>query len=268
MRLALRLKAKSPRIISKDTVGAVDTLDIARADKESYRQKLRDGGHLVVAEAPSGSNAERIIALLEEAIGHVDQRADQHLEDGTNGVRVELPGDASSDESRGSDSAEFGGDRPLPEEAPAGGVQERPYAMIEARGDESPREGGLPWSEQEPRRAKTEAAPAGARVRAFTHNAPAEEQVTLLHEDVTVETRSCDRVLSADEVVAGGLFEERVFEVTEMREEPVVTKIAVVREEVIVRKIIRQRTQTIRDTVRQTEVQVEDLHGAEDPVFF
>src|SRR4051794_6889785 len=166
MRLALRLKAKSPRIISKDTVGAVDTLDITSADKDSYRQKLRDGAHLVVAEAPSGANAERIIALLEEAIGHVDQRADQHWEDSANGVRVELTGDASSsDKSRA--SAEFGGERPLPDEAAAGGVQERPYAMLQSRGDELPREGPRPWSEQEPRRAKAEVAPAGARVRAF-----------------------------------------------------------------------------------------------------
>ena len=48
-----------------------------------------------------------------------------------------------------------------------------------------------------------------------------------------------------------------------MREEPVVTKIAVVREEVIVRKTMQERTETIRDTVRQTEVEVEDLPSSE-----
>jgi stress response protein YsnF len=58
---------------------------------------------------------------------------------------------------------------------------------------------------------------------------------------------------------AGGLFKERVFEIAEMREEPVVTKIAVVHEEVIVRKIVKERTETIRDSVRQTQVEVEDL---------
>ena len=46
-------------------------------------------------------------------------------------------------------------------------------------------------------------------------------------------------------------------EVTEMAEEPVVRKKARVREEVVVGKETTQRTETIRDTVRRTEVEVE-----------
>jgi stress response protein YsnF len=50
-----------------------------------------------------------------------------------------------------------------------------------------------------------------------------------------------------------------VFEVAEMREEPVVTKTAVVREEVIIRKRISEHVETVGDTVRHTEIEVEDL---------
>jgi stress response protein YsnF len=44
-----------------------------------------------------------------------------------------------------------------------------------------------------------------------------------------------------------------------MREEPVVTKTAVVREEVIVTKRVKVSSETIRDTVRRTEIELEGL---------
>jgi stress response protein YsnF len=44
-----------------------------------------------------------------------------------------------------------------------------------------------------------------------------------------------------------------------MREEPVITKEAFVREEVIVRKTVQERTETVRDTVRRTDFELEEL---------
>ena len=44
-----------------------------------------------------------------------------------------------------------------------------------------------------------------------------------------------------------------------MAEEPVVQKRARVREEVVVGKETKQRTEQVRDTVRRTEVEVEQL---------
>ena len=44
-----------------------------------------------------------------------------------------------------------------------------------------------------------------------------------------------------------------------MMEEGVITKAAVVREELVVRKYVEQRTETIRETVRRTEVDIDDL---------
>jgi stress response protein YsnF len=106
---------------------------------------------------------------------------------------------------------------------------------------------------------KREVARGGARLRSVSRDTQAEEEVALNQEIVDVESRPSERRLSDEEVESGGLFKERVFEIAEMREEPVVTKVAVVREEVIVRKTVNERTETIRDTVRHTEVEVEDL---------
>ena len=56
----------------------------------------------------------------------------------------------------------------------------------------------------------------------------------------------------------GDAFQERTVDVTTHREEPIVAKEARVKEEIRVRKEADQRTETVRDTVRHTEVEVED----------
>ena len=53
-------------------------------------------------------------------------------------------------------------------------------------------------------------------------------------------------------------FQERTIEVEERGEEAVVSKEARVTEEVVVRKEAEQHTETVSDTVRKTEVDVED----------
>ena len=54
------------------------------------------------------------------------------------------------------------------------------------------------------------------------------------------------------------LFRERTVEATESAEAAVVSKEARVTEEVVVRKTAEERTETVSDTVRRTEVEVED----------
>jgi stress response protein YsnF len=52
-----------------------------------------------------------------------------------------------------------------------------------------------------------------------------------------------------------------VIEVRETAEEPVVSKTARVAEEVVVRKDVTEHTETVRDTVRREEVEVEKDGG-------
>jgi stress response protein YsnF len=60
----------------------------------------------------------------------------------------------------------------------------------------------------------------------------------------------------------GDLFRERTIDMEERGEEAVVSKEARVVEEVVVRKEANQRTETISDTVRKTEVEVDDDRGS------
>ena len=82
-----------------------------------------------------------------------------------------------------------------------------------------------------------------------------------LEERPDFESRAPARRLTDEEVQAGGLLKDRVVEVVEMREEPVISREVVVREEVLIRKTVNERSEIVRDTVRHTEVEVDELRS-------
>jgi uncharacterized protein (TIGR02271 family) len=96
----------------------------------------------------------------------------------------------------------------------------------------------------------------GLRVYSKVTERPVEEKVELRQERATVERRPADRPLGTDDRA----FQERTVEVTERREEPVISKEARVVEEVVVGKKAETHTETVRDTVRRTDVEVEKLN--------
>jgi uncharacterized protein (TIGR02271 family) len=115
----------------------------------------------------------------------------------------------------------------------------------------------IPVAEERLRVGKRDVSHGRVRIRSYVVETPVEEQVILREERVAVERRPADRVLSdADQA-----FQERTIEAEERGEEAVVSKEARVTEEVVVRKEAEQRTETVSDTVRQTEVEVEDERG-------
>jgi uncharacterized protein (TIGR02271 family) len=94
----------------------------------------------------------------------------------------------------------------------------------------------------------------GVRVETRMEETPVEEQLSLREEHVRVERRPADRPVAAGDV--GRAFVEGTIEVTERAEEPVVEKEARVVEEVVVGKEASERTETVRDTVRRTDVEI------------
>lgn len=97
----------------------------------------------------------------------------------------------------------------------------------------------------------------GVRIHSRVTERPVEKQVDLREEHVQVERRPADRPVRPGERA----FEERTIEATETSERAVVNKEAKVVEEINVRKDVSQRTETVRDTVRNTDVDVEKLSG-------
>jgi len=98
----------------------------------------------------------------------------------------------------------------------------------------------------------------GVRVTRTVEERPVEEKVNLRDEHVNVERRPANRPITAADDRA---FTEGTIEVTETQEQPVVSKTARIIEEVVINKDVNERTETVRDNVRRSDVNVERLEG-------
>jgi uncharacterized protein (TIGR02271 family) len=96
----------------------------------------------------------------------------------------------------------------------------------------------------------------GVRVYSHLVETPVQESVQLREEHVRVDRQNVNRPATEADFSA---FEEGTIEFTETAEEAVVSKNARVVEEVVVGKESSERTETIQDTVRHTEVEIEQL---------
>ena len=108
--------------------------------------------------------------------------------------------------------------------------------------------------EEDLRVGKREVGGGRVRVRSYVTERPVEEQVELRQEHVTIERRPVDRELTSGDAA----FQERTIEAVERGEEAVVSKTAHVTEEIGLRKDVERETETIRDTVRKQDVEIED----------
>ena len=99
----------------------------------------------------------------------------------------------------------------------------------------------------------------GVRVRSYVVETPVEEQVTLRDETVHVERRP----VTDGRAVTDADFADRSIEMTETDEEAVVAKSARVVEEIGLRKEASDHVETVRDTVRRDEVEVEQIPAAQ-----
>jgi uncharacterized protein (TIGR02271 family) len=198
-------------------------------DRYAYEEGVRRGGYLVCATVEE-NQADQACQILEQS-GSVD--FDQRQQDWR------------SEGWQPANAAGFGQSR---EQGFAQG-QERSAAVEEER---------IPIVEEELRVGKREVSRGGARVRSYVEERPVHEQVSLHEEHVSVERRPVNESLSQQDLQRGDLFQNREVEMTERAEEAVVGKEARVREELVVKKTAEERTETIEDTVRHTEVEVDE----------
>ncbi|CAL8481534.1 YsnF/AvaK domain-containing protein [Caballeronia sp. S22] len=105
---------------------------------------------------------------------------------------------------------------------------------------------------------KREVQKGGVRVYSRVTETPVSESVNLREEHATIERRAVDRPATAADLKEGSV------EIRETAEEPVIAKTARVIEEVVVGKESSTRTETVNDTVRGTEVDVERTAGTDD----
>jgi uncharacterized protein (TIGR02271 family) len=98
---------------------------------------------------------------------------------------------------------------------------------------------------------------ATTRIRRFVVETPVQEQVSLRDETVTLERHP----VGDSSPVGTTDFTDKVIEMTETSEEAVVSKTAHVVEEVNLRKDVTDRVETVKDTLRRDEVEIEKVPG-------
>ncbi len=104
---------------------------------------------------------------------------------------------------------------------------------------------------------KRKVATGGVRVATKVSEQPVEETVRLREERVEAERKPASRKLSAEEAEAA--FEEKTVEMVGTSEQAAVGKQARVVGEVAVGKQVEEREETVKDTVRRSEVEVEEV---------
>jgi stress response protein YsnF len=114
----------------------------------------------------------------------------------------------------------------------------------------------LPVIEENLQVGKREVETGGARLTSRLVERPVEKSINLREEHVSIERTPVDRPVSSSDLNA---FKEEEFELTEHAEVPVISKEARVVEEITLNKEVEEREETIRDTVRSTEVEAEKI---------
>jgi uncharacterized protein (TIGR02271 family) len=209
---------------------AVRTISVPAEDRATLEENIRRGGAVFYAEVPD-DKFEAVSRVLEEtgAVDFEEKEAAWRREGWTGWSGTATTGTTT---------------------AATTGTARRD---IEAAGTEE----RIPLAEERLVVGKRDVGRGRIRIRSYVVERPVEERVALREERVDVERRPVDRTLQPGDEA----FHERVIEATETAEEAVVSKEARVREEVVVRKNAEEHTETVRDTVRRTEVDVEN--GAE-----
>jgi uncharacterized protein (TIGR02271 family) len=233
---------------------SLKSLFLPDEDTQAYGEGISRGSFLLCAQVDEDEADEAIRILDESDSVDFDQRQEEWRSSGWNGG--------------------FSGytDTGVPSGAGMGASGQGFMAGSrdnQSRFESETDEQRIPIVEEELKIGKREVARGGARVRSYVREVPVHEQVNLREEHVSVERRPIDQRLSESELDSGDLLRERDIELTETAEEAVVGKEARVREELVVRKTAEERTENIDETVRRTEVDVdESFTGREDrPAF-
>ena len=137
--------------------------------------------------------------------------------------------------------------------------ERRASHTIEAGG-----EAVVPIVEEELQVGKRKVEKGAVKVKTVVTEKPVEASINLHEEHVTVKRRAVNRPVTDADVSA---FEEGTIELRESAEEVVVAKKARVVEEVVVGKQGSDKTHTVRDKVRKTDVEVTEVDTPEVVVY-
>lgn len=220
-------------------VASVDTSDLGAESAELKRLTLSDGGQVLargtLGEAMSGAAAQGALARL-GITPPVSQSYRESIRRGKVLVAVRV------------------------EAARVGSTAALMNRLCTTEFEQSQNLKGqvevtLPVVQEELQVGKREVQRGGVHVVTHVTETPVQESVRLREEHVTVERHPVDRLAAPGDTA----FQNGTFEVRQHAEVAVVQKEARVVEEVVIGKKTTEHVETVRDTVRRTDVIVEEL---------
>lgn len=224
----------------KSLFGSDDDDDYSNSRRYSEVAKR---GTIVTVHARSSEEASRAADILDEyGAVDIDERASQYSS-GTTGAGIGTMGAATGVTGMGSTTTADMDD--LSASTRTGSTHTGEH-----------KDSSIPIIEENLQVGKREVERGGVRVRSRIVERPVEEHLRLREEHVWVERTPVDRT-ATDADFAN--VKEGEFEMREHNEVPVVNKEARVVEEVSFGKEVEEHDETIRETVRKTDVDVEDL---------
>ncbi|MEO8072674.1 MAG: YsnF/AvaK domain-containing protein [Acidobacteriota bacterium] len=198
--------------------------DVNNDERDVYSEAVRRGSSTVIVNTDEAQTERAAEILNRSGAIDIDRRATQY---------------------RASGYEKFD------EAAP---VYSREQAAAERQSYDNQKEITLPVIEEQLNVGKRIVQNGGVRIHQRMTEVPVEKSVTLREEHVTVDRRPVDRAVSQTDIDAS---KKEDFVVIERAEEAVVGKQARVVEEVVVGKTSTERQETITDTTRRNDVEVE-----------
>jgi uncharacterized protein (TIGR02271 family) len=248
-------------------IGALVNAGVPEEEAEYYSEGVRRGGTLVSVRVEDNL-AERAADIMNRhhAID-IDQRAATWRSSGWTPRATAVTGATSATATTTSRGEPTTGRAVASATTQPGASTQRSNAGRTERSDwkEGDDRAKVPVVEERLNVGKREVRSGGVRVYTHMTERPVSEDVTLRQESVNVQRRPVDRPVSEGDL--RNAQQGRTIEVTESREVPVVEKQARVVEEISVEKNVQQRQQTVRDTVKHTDVRVEKMPGQDSREF-
>ena len=227
-------------------ISGLTRLGVPENDANFYAEGVRRGGTLVSVNAADERADHAVAVMKRHGAVEIDKRAAEWRQDGWTGF------DESATHAAFEAYTQGPGDKPTPNrDSDVTAEHQRIPAQAIGQGQVA-----MPVVEEKLEVGKREVDRGGVRVQSHVTETPVEENIQLREEHVHVERRPVDYTFHGSESEA---FQESIVEIKEAYEELIVKKKARVVEEVIVGKDVEQRTETVRETLRRTDVEVEPL---------
>jgi uncharacterized protein (TIGR02271 family) len=245
---------------SRNDAGFWETLKdlfLPEEDRYSYAEGLRRGGYLLTVRVNDDRYKKALEILDQDHTVNMDERETAWRSEGWTGYSSGATGTDATGGSGALGAASLPGTRG--NAAAAAGTQSTATSTGQQTAAlDSGREEVIPIVQENLQVGKRDVNHGRVRVRSYVVETPVNEQVNLRRENVELERRPVDRAVTAADQA---LFRERTIEAVQHDEEAVVSKEARVTEEIALRKNVEQQTETVSDTVRRTEVEVQDERG-------